>query len=396
MRKIPITQVLLDEAEMAAIVEPLRTGWIVQGPYVAEFEQKFAHFTGTSHAIATTSCTTAMHVALAAAGIGPGDEVIVPAFTWVATANVVEYVGAKPVFCDIDLDTFNIDVAQAASLVTPRTRAIIPVHLFGLSADMQPILDLAARHSLKLIEDAACGFGAYYLGTHVGGFGDFGCFSFHPRKAITTGEGGMIVTNDPDTAVLCRTLRDHGAGRSDLSRHSGSGGFLLPSYEHLGYNYRMTDMQGAMGSMQMDKADFIQTKRTNRALRYYDLLGGLSWLKLPVVPPGSIHGFQSFVCLFQPEAPLPSNLERLHDQRNDLMSKLETAGVATRQGTHAVTSQGYYRDKYGIRREDYPKALLAENLSLTLPLYPQMTDDDQDYVVENLTKVFESTTCVES
>ena len=396
MRKIPITQVLLDDAEMAAIVEPLRTGWIVQGPFVAEFEQKFARFTHTSHAMATTSCTTAMHVALAAAGIRPGDEVIVPAFTWVATANVVEYLGAKPVFCDVDLDTFNIDVGQAASLVTSRTRAIMPVHLFGLSADMQPIMELAARHHLKVIEDAACGFGAYYFGTHVGGIGDFGCFSFHPRKAITTGEGGMIVTNDADAAALCRTLRDHGASRSDLSRHSGSGGFLLPAYDHLGYNYRMTDMQGAMGSMQMDKADLIQKKRTERARRYYELLEGLSWLKPPVVPSGSIHGFQSFVCLFQPESVSLANVERLHAQRNDLMMKLESVGIATRQGTHAVTSQGFYREKYGIRREDYPNAYLAESLSLTLPVYPQMTDDEQDYVVEHLIHVFDSTTCVES
>ena len=394
MRKIPITQVLIDEAEMAAVVEPLRTGWLVQGPYVNQFEDKFERFTGAQHAVATTSCTTAMHIALAAAGIGPGDEVIVPAFTWIATANVAEYLGATPVFCDIDLETFNIDVSDAAEKITSRTRAIMPVHLFGLAADMDAVLTLAAQHRLKVIEDAACGFGAYYRGIHVGNFGDFGCFSFHPRKAITTGEGGMIVTNRDDAATLCRALRDHGASKSDLARHNGSGAFLLPSYNHLGYNYRMTDLQGAVGSIQMDKADYIQEKRTERARRYDELLSGISWLKTPTVPRDCIHGYQSYVCLFQPEAPSLANVERLHEQRNDLMARLEGLGIATRQGTHAVTSQGYYGLKYGIRKEDFPKALIAESLSLTLPVYPQMTDDEQDYVAENLVRVFESIACV--
>ncbi|MEX0600013.1 MAG: DegT/DnrJ/EryC1/StrS family aminotransferase [Rhodothermales bacterium] len=390
MQNIPITRVLFDEAEIEAVQEPLRSGWIVQGPYVAEFERKFADFAGSKHAIATTSCTTALHLSLAAAGIGPGDEVIVPAFTWVATANVVEYMGAKPVFCDIDLETFNVDVDLLPDLITDRTRAIIPVHLFGLPADMYAIRRLARWHDLVVVEDAACGFGATYEGTHVGTLSHFGCFSFHPRKAITTGEGGMILTQRDDAAELCRTLRDHGASKTDLSRHAGSGGFLLPAYDHLGYNYRMTDLQGAIGSMQMDKAGEIQSARVHRAERYDDLLESTSWLRTPTVPEGSTHAYQSYVCLFRPEPVSTKNVDRLHQRRNALMAELESRGIATRQGTHAVTSQGYYRRKYGIHPEAYPQALLAERLSLTLPVYPQMTDEEQDYVVAQLHQVFES------
>ncbi len=383
---IPITKVLIDEAEMAAVIEPLQTGWLVQGPHVKTFEDKFAAYTNSQHAIATTSCTTALHLSLAAAGIGPGDEVIVPAFTWISTANVAEYLGATPVFCDIDLATFNLDIAQLANKITTHTKAIIPVHLFGLCADMEPILALAKQHNLVIVEDAACGFGAWYHGQHAGTMGDFGCFSFHPRKAITTGEGGMILTQDDASAKLCRTLRDHGADRTDLQRHTSKKSFLLPSYHHLGFNYRMTDLQGAVGSIQMDKAAKIQAGRTERAIRYNALIEDLRWLQTPQVPKGYVHGYQSYVCLFQPEAPTVENSARLYDQRNELMQALEEEGIATRQGTHAVTGRGYYQEKYGIRDEDYPNAMLAERLSLTLPVYPQMTDEEQDRVVAALKK----------
>lgn len=393
MPNIPITKVWIDEAEMDSILEPLRSGWIVQGPYVAEFEEKFARFTGARHAIATTSCTTALHLSLAAAGIGAGDEVIVPAFTWVATANVVEYLGAKPVFCDVDLDTFNLDIDQLPDLITERSRAIIPVHLFGLAADMEPIRRVARWNDLQVIEDAACGFGATYKERHVGTLGHFGCFSFHPRKAITTGEGGMILTQSEDAAALCRTLRDHGANKTDLARHSSNGGFLLPSYDHLGYNFRMTDLQGALGSAQMDKAEKIQQARVERARRYNQLLKSTSWLTTPTVPQGREHAYQSYVCLFRPEKVSLNNVDRLHHRRNALMMELESRGIATRQGTHAVTTQGYYRRKYGTKPEDYPNAYLAERLSLTLPVYPQMTDEEQDYVVDQLHHVFESYRC---
>jgi perosamine synthetase len=222
---IPITKPVFGPEELRAVQIPLESGWVVQGPFVRQFEEEFALFTGAQFSIATSSCTTALHIAVAALGLKPGDEVIVPAFTWVSTANVVEYLGAKPIFCDIDLRTFNIDTGQIAALVTPRTVGIIPVHLFGLCAEMAPVLEVARRYGLWVVEDAACAFGAWYHGRHAGTFGETGCFSFHPRKSITTGEGGMITTQREDIDRLARSLRDHGASRSDLTRHEGRGLF---------------------------------------------------------------------------------------------------------------------------------------------------------------------------
>lgn len=385
---IPITKPLFGSEELRAVQLPLETGWVVQGPFVAEFERKFGNFTGAMHSIATSNCTTALHIAVTALGLKPGDEVIVPAFTWVSTANVVEYMGATPVFCDIDLETFNIDVEQIELLVTQHTVGIIPVHLFGLCAEMHAICSLASRHNLWVVEDAACGFGAWYHGRHAGTLSDIGCFSFHPRKSITTGEGGMITTTRQEIEALARSLRDHGASRSDLSRHTEQSGFLLAEYDMLGYNYRMTDLQAAVGCVQLDRADAILTARRRLAQRYHDRLEGVDWLVTPTVPTGLEHGYQAFVCLFQPEPPSMDNVERLCAHRNRLMAKLELAGISTRQGTHAPVLQGYYARRYGLVAQDYPVSLIADRLSLALPLYPQMTDDEHDLVCDTLLRAF--------
>ncbi len=364
--------------------KPLESGWVVQGPFVKEFEDVFNDFTGSRFSVAASSCTTALHIAVAALDLKRGDEVIVPAFTWVATANVVEYMGARPVFCDINLRTFNIDVARIRELINERTVGIIPVHLFGLCADMNAILDIARENNLWIVEDAACAFGAKYEGRHAGTFSEMAAFSFHPRKSITTGEGGMITTQDERLDGLCRSLRDHGASRSDLARHEQSAAFLLAEYNHLGYNFRMTDIQGAMGCAQMKRADFILAERTKRAARYDEMLSNISWLQTPVTPAGYVHGYQSYVCLFQPEEPTLRNVARLSRQRNELMMTLESQGVSTRQGTHAAALAGYYAEKYDLRPELFPNAWLAEQLSLTLPLFAQMTDDEQSFVCESL------------
>jgi perosamine synthetase len=372
------------DEERAAVAAPLETGWVVQGPYVSRFEGLFSAFTGAAHSVATSSCTTALHLAVVALGLKPGDEVIVPAFTWVATPNVVEYEGATPIFCDIDLATFNIDVSRIESLITPRTVGIIPVHMFGLSADMEPIMEIARRHGLWVVEDAACGFNAWYHGRHAGTFGDAGCFSFHPRKSITTGEGGMVTTNKAGLDALCRSLRDHGASRSDLARHQNAAAFLLSDYDHVGYNYRMTDIQGAMGCAQMGRAPAILAGRAARARGYDEALAGVPWLTLPRVPEGCVHGYQAYVTVFRPEAPTMANVGVLHDRRNALMASLEAKGIATRQGSHAPILQGFYARTYNLRPEQFPNATIADRLSLTLPLYPQMTDEEQAFVVAEL------------
>jgi dTDP-4-amino-4,6-dideoxygalactose transaminase len=387
---IPITKPFFGPEELQAVQRPLETGWVVQGPYTQQFEEKFAAFTGSHSAIATSSCTTALHIAVAMLGLQPGDEVIVPAFTWVSTANVVEYMGATPVFCDVDLRTFNIDLQHLAAAITPRTVGIIPVHLFGLCADMQAVLEIARQHHLWVVEDAACALGAWYHGSHAGTLGDVGCFSFHPRKSVTTGEGGMITTARDDLSRLARALRDHGASRSDLTRHEGKAAFLLAEYNHLGFNYRMTDIQAALGCVQMDRAKWILTERARRALLYDDILRAVEWLETPLVPDGYIHGYQAYVCLFRPAEPTMDNVEQLHQRRNKLMMRLEAKGIATRQGTHAPVILGYYAEKYGLHPARFPRAYLADRLSLTLPLYVQMTEAEQAEVCRSLQEEFDA------
>ncbi|MFC1936387.1 DegT/DnrJ/EryC1/StrS family aminotransferase [Chloroflexota bacterium] len=382
--KIPITKPLFGQEELDIIQKPLESGWVVQGPYVKEFEDKFSNFTNISYSVATSSCTTALHIAVAALDLKPGDEVIVPAFTWVATANVVEYMGATPKFCDIDIKTYNIDVSKIEELITPNTVGIIPVHLFGLSADMDPIVEIAKTHNLWVVEDAACGLGAYYKGQHVGGFGEMGCFSFHPRKSITTGEGGMITTDMENLDILSRSLRDHGASKTDLDRHQSKQGFLLADYNLLGYNFRMTDIQGALGTVQMDRAEEVLQARKKLAQAYDEILADIEWLDSPEVPEGYEHGYQSYVCMYRPEKPMLVNINQLFEQRNALMARLEDQGIATRQGTHAVVTQRWYVNKYKLQPDSFPNAYFAEKLSLSLPLYPQMTSIEFEYVINGI------------
>ena len=298
---VPITRTNLLDSEINSLLEPLRSGWLVQGPKVKEFEEKWSDFTCANHSIAVTSCTSAMHLSLAAMGFGVGAEAIVPAFTWISTANVVEHLGGKVVFCDIDLNTFNINIAEIESRITERTKVILPVHLFGLAVNMDLIRKLAQKYSLHILEDAACGFGAKYKGKHVGTFGDVGCFSFHPRKAITTGEGGMVTTNKPELAKKIRCLRDHGAAKSDLQRHLGPKPYLLADHPEAGFNQRMTDIQAVLGSAQMNRATEIVATRRKLAKNYDDAFSGLDWLKIPFSHADYEHSYQSYPCLFQPE-----------------------------------------------------------------------------------------------
>jgi dTDP-4-amino-4,6-dideoxygalactose transaminase len=382
--QVPISKPCFGEEERSALLEPLDTGWVAQGPRVAEFERRFAAYTGSPFAAATTSGTTALHLALVAGGISSGDEVIVPAFTWVACANVVEMQGARPVFVDVELDTFNVDVTRVEAAITARTRAIMPVSLFGISAPMGPLLEIARRHDLLVVEDAACGVGAWYHGHHAGTLADIGCFSFHPRKVITTGEGGMVVTSDQDLARRVRSLRDQGASPSGAAEGEGAPGYLLPDFNVVGYNYRMTDLQGALGVSQMGRLDWILAQRRRLAHRYDEALAGLPWLRGPITPPNCEHGYQAYVSLYQREPPTLRSVEVLHRERNALMAALDVRGVATRPGTHAVHLLGYYRRKYGLQPEEFPNALLADKLSLALPLYAQMTEEEQAHVVDGL------------
>jgi dTDP-4-amino-4,6-dideoxygalactose transaminase len=394
---IPITKPVFDQAEVDAIQEVLRSGWVVQGPQVARFEQMMAEFTGSRFAVATTSGTTALHLALCAAGIGSGDEVLLPSFTFIATANAVEYTGARPVFVDIDLDTFTMDPSLLEQALARRrsTRCVVPVSLFGLCADMNAINTMAGKHNLTVIEDAACGLSAFRDGHHAGTEALAGCFSFHPRKAVTTGEGGMVITDNAQLADKIVRMRDHGASQTDLERHFSEGGSLLPDYDMLGYNYRMTDIQGALGVVQMGKVRTVLDQRREAAIRYDQLLKDASFLRLPHTPEGMIHAYQSYVCLFgadqfdfgAAESPDWELVARLNRDRNRMMARLEAEGIAVRQGTHAVHTLGYYRNKYGIAPHDYPNSLIADRLSVTLPLYAGMSEKTQMRVVDALQRL---------
>lgn len=396
--KIPITRVAIDAREEELVLQVLRSGWLAQGKQVAEFEHRFAEWLGVRHAIATTSCTTALHLALIAAGVEHRDEVILPSFTFIATANAIEYIGARPVFVDIDPATFTIDLNQLESCLRDRialgkrVKAIIPVSLFGLCVPMPEINQLAEKYNAVVIEDAACGLGGTRKEHKAGTEATISCFSFHPRKVITTGEGGMIVINDNAIAEHLRRLRDHGALRKG---HLNDQPFLMPEFPEVGYNYRMTDLQGAVGVAQMEKLDEILLHRKEKAERYNQLLAGHPAFALPKEPRGYSHGWQSYVCTFTGGYELAdlANDKRLIDQfaklRTRLMGELESLGISTRQGTHAVHMLSYYHDKYGYQPFDLPNCYLADKLSLALPLYHSLTNAEQEYVVESINNVLE-------
>lgn len=371
---IPITKPFLGEEELEALKGPLATGWLTQGAWVQTFEQRFAAVVGADRAVSCSSCTAALHLALVALGIGPGDEVVVPSFTFVASANAVEYTGARPVFADIDLDTFNTTVEHVVKATSSRTRAIMPVHLFGLAADVQPMLDVARDRGWYVIEDAACAIGARYHGATPGTLGDVGCFSFHARKVITTGEGGMLVARDPRVAERAAMLRSHSAAVSALERHE-SKSFALPSYDRVGFNYRMTDVQAAIGVAQLGRLESLVCNRRRLARRYTEGLTGLRGIRLPSEPSGRVHAYQSYVIVVTDEARV---------SRDALAAELAEQGIATRQGTHAVHLLGAYASKYGLRADSFPNALRADRQSLALPLYPQMTEDEQEYVIARI------------
>lgn len=380
--KIPIAKTEFLKEDFDNILKPLESGWVVQGKYVKEFENKWCTFTGAKNSIAITNCTTAIHLSLAALGIKSGDEVIVPSFTWIATANAVEYLNAKPILCDIKLNTFNIDVDRIESLITKKTKAIIPVHLFGLPADMDVIMSVAEKYKLIVVEDAACGFASKYKGVHVGNIGNTGCFSFHPRKAITTGEGGMITTGDYALSEKLRSMRDHGAAITDLQRHTQNKPYLLPEFPYLGYNYRMTDIQAAIGSTQMDRAEKIYEKRNFIANKYIKALKDIEWLVKPFTNDEYTNGFQAFVCLFQNRKITIDNIDEVNKKRNDFMDYLFEKGISTRPGTHAVHNLQYYKTKYNIKPESCLNSYIADKCSVALPIFPSMTEEESDYIIE--------------
>jgi dTDP-4-amino-4,6-dideoxygalactose transaminase len=376
-RNIPISIPSMGAEEWEALRAPIESGWITQGPKVKEFETLFAERHQVKHAIAVSNCTTALHLALLACGVGKGDEVLVPAFTWVSTANAVMYCGAIPIFVDVDPHTFNINLEEISKKITSKTKAIIPVHLFGLCAD----IDFVKKNypELKIVEDGACAAGSALRGKPAGSLGDIGCFSFHPRKSVTTGEGGMLTTNNDEMAGYLDKLRNHGASISEEQRHHGPKPYILPAFDIVGYNYRMTDLQGALGVVQIKKLDQFIDERNYWANYYSEELKEIPWMRTPAVADGYKHGWQSYVTFIDESiAPL---------KRNDIMEVLQQKGIATRPGTHAVHMLGAYASMFNIKPNDFPGAFACDQYSMSIPLHNKMVKEDFDYIIAALKSI---------
>lgn len=400
MSNIPVTIPYFTDDEAKAVEKALASGWVAQGPMVAKFEEAIASHEGIGYGVATTSCTSALHLAMVAKGLKAGMDAIVPAFTFVATANAVVETGATPIFVDIYRETFNINIEnledilknqyekKGDSYINKKTGntlwGIVPVHEFGLCCNINKVNELAKQYQIQVVEDAACALGAMVSGTHQGAFGNPSCVSFHPRKSITTGEGGMVLTDDAALAKRMKELRTHGSTVSADARHQGKG-FLLPEFNEAGYNYRMTDIQGAIGLEQVKKLDYIIEEKIKRAALYNELIKAqLPELITPMVPEGYFHTYQSYVCMLDIEKLGLTSIKEGGEFRNILLQRLEDKGIATRQGTHAVHMLGYYRNTYGYVPEDYPNAYACDHLSITLPLYIQMSDEEQRLVVQTM------------
>ena len=390
-KSIPVARPWLDEREAEAAKRPIMSGWVTQGPEVAAFENEFADYVGAKHACAVSSCTTALHLALLAVGVKPGDEVVTVSHSFIATANSVVYCGAKPVFVDIQPETFNIDPDLIEKVITPKTRAILCVHQMGMPCDLKTITHIAKKKGLPLVEDAACAIGSGIMWNgnweKIGKpQGDAACFSFHPRKVITTGDGGMITTDNAEWDKLFRLLRVHGMSMDSSARHR-AGSVSFESYLDLGYNYRMTDIQAAIGREQLKRLPEIVSRRRKLGDRYQKLLADVPGVTSPSEPSWARSNWQSY-CVRLPEG---------CDQVRVMQEMLE-AGVSTRRGIMCSHREPAYANEQPWscgngpgdcgcppgKCKKLPESESAQDQSILLPLYHQMTEEDQDRVVEAL------------
>lgn len=367
---IPIAKPYLTAEDAQAAYDTILTGWITQGPRVAEFEEKFAQYTGARYAVAVSNCTTALHLSMIVAGIGAGDEVICPSMSYIATANSIKYVGAKPVFAEVNPVTYNLDAEDVARRITPRTKAILLVHQIGMPADIDAFSALAQKHNLHLIEDAACAVGSSYKGKKIGSHSGLVCFSLHPRKVISTGDGGFITTDNEAYYNRLRLLRQHGMSINDRVRHE-SAKVMFEDHVEVGYNYRMTDIQAAVGIQQLAKLDWIVEERRKIAKQYQAAFADIPFIRVPGEADGYFTNFQSFSIYLKKDCPV---------SRNDLMQLMLDAGVSTRRGIMTAHRETAYKQECaGL---SLPVSEDAADNSIILPLYIPMQQSDIDKVIQ--------------
>lgn len=374
---IPIAIPVLEEEEADAARQVVLSGWVSQGPQVAAFEKEFAALVGAPFACAVSSCTAALHLALLALDVGPDDEVITPSHSFIATANCIRYCGATPVFVDVDPTTYNLDPDRVAEAITPRTRAILAVHQMGMPCDLKALIDLADKHGISLIEDAACAAGSQI---NINGrwdligrpHGQIACFSFHPRKVITTGEGGMLTTSDPEIDSKVRLWRQHSMSVTDTVRH-GSQQVIFENYLDVGFNYRMTDIQAAIGRKQLVRLADLVARRRALVARYNDLLRDIEGLRLPLEMSWARSNWQSY-CV-----QLPDRFDQM-----TVMQNLLDQGIATRRGIMCAHREAPYQNEE--QRHDLRQSEFAQDRSILLPIYAQMTVDDLELVARSVRK----------
>lgn len=356
---IPIAKPYLTEEDAQIAYDTILSGWVMQGPKVEEFERSFCEYTGAKYAAAVSNCTNALHLSMIVTGIGKGDEVICPSMSFIATANCIKYTGAKPVFAEIESDTYNIDVRHAEKLITEKTKAILIVHQIGMPADIDAFKSLCKKYNLKLIEDAACAAGSSYKGKKIGAHSEIVCFSFHPRKVITTGEGGMITTSNEEYYNRLKLLRQHGMPAKDRIG--------------LGYNYRMTDIQASIGIKQLEKLEMIVEQRRKIALRYIEELKDIDCIRLPVEKEGYISNYQSFSIYIKKNSPV---------KRDDLIQKLFDEGISTQKGVMTCHREMHLEENEV--EKSLPVSEDACDNSLLIPLYAPMDEKDIDKIILNI------------
>ena len=379
--KLPLSRPTVDEEEIREVLDVIRSGWITSGPRVKRFEEEFARYVGARHAVAVNSCTAALHLALLAHGIGQGDEVVTSSMTWSATVNMIEVVGAKPVFADIGRDTLQITPETVAAAVTERTRAILPVHFAGQACDLDGLAAIATHRGLTIIQDAAHAVGTEFRGRRIGGDGVTACFSFHPIKNITTGEGGMITTDSDELAEKFRLLRFHGVNRDAWSRY---GKVDSPRYETVtpGWKYGLTDLQAALGIHQLAKLDGFIERRTRLAELYNAQLAGIDGVKpLGRATGTSRHAWHLFVVTIEPD--------RFGCDRDRFMQLMAQQGVGTGLHFTAVHLHAYYRSRYGYASGDLPNTEWASDRVVSLPLFPGMSDSDVERACDAIRSIRE-------